>query len=134
MAYTKTILPQNEGKEIKNEDKSKYEKALELYDTNLNDAEVQAAVKKIIEEKVPQNDTMEVKKFLFGSIELTTLSTTDTEEKVLKMIEKVNQFDREYPDIPHVAAVCVYPVFTELVANSLEIDGVEITNVCGNFP
>ena len=56
MAYTKTILPQNEGKEIKNEDKSKYEKALELYDTNLNDAEVQAAVKKIIEEKVPQND------------------------------------------------------------------------------
>ena len=112
MAYTKTILPQNEGKEIKNEDKSKYEKALELYDTNLNDAEVQAAVKKIIEEKVPQNDTMEVKKFLFGSIELTTLSTTDTEEKVLKMIEKVNQFDREYPDIPHVAAVCVYPVFT----------------------
>ena len=134
MAYTKTILPQNEGKEIKNEDKSKYEKALELYDTNLNDAEVQAAVKKIIEEKVPQNDTMEVKKFLFGSIELTTLSTTDTEEKVLKMIEKVNQFDREYPDIPHVAAICVYPVFTELVANSLEIDGVEITNVCGNFP
>ena len=134
MAYTKTILPQNEGKEIKNEDKSKYEKALELYDTNLNDAEVQAAVKKIIEEKVPQNDTMEVKKFLFGSIELTTLSTTDTEEKVLNMIEKVNQFDREYPDIPHVAAVCVYPVFTELVANSLEIDGVEITNVCGNFP
>ena len=134
MAYTKTILPQNEGKEIKNEDKSKYEKTLELYDTNLNDAEVQAAVKKIIEEKVPQNDTMEVKKFLFGSIELTTLSTTDTEEKVLKMIEKVNQFDREYPDIPHVAAVCVYPVFTELVANSLEIDGVEITNVCGNFP
>ena len=134
MAYTKTILPQNEGKDIKNEDKSKYEKALELYDTNLNDAEIQAAVKKIIEEKVPQNDTMEVKKFLFGSIELTTLSTTDTEEKVLKMIEKVNQFDREYPDIPHVAAVCVYPVFTELVANSLEIDGVEITNVCGNFP
>ena len=60
MAYTKTILPQNEGKEIKNEDKSKYEKALELYDTNLNDAEVQAAVKKIIEKKVPQNDTMEV--------------------------------------------------------------------------
>ena len=134
MAYTKTILPQNEGKELKNEDKSKYEKALELYDTNLNDAEVQAVVKKIIEEKVPQNDTMEVKKFLFGSIELTTLSTTDTEEKVLKMIEKVNQFDREYPDIPHVAAVCVYPVFTELVANSLEVDGVQITNVCGNFP
>lgn len=134
MTYTKTILPQNEGENTQNNDKSKYEKALELYETNLNDAEVQAAVKQIIEEKVPQNDTLDVKKFLFGSIELTTLSTTDTEEKVLRMVEKVNRFDREYPDIPHVAAVCVYPVFTELVSKSLEVDGVEITNVCGNFP
>lgn len=134
MTYTKTILPQNEGENTQTNDKSKYEKALELYETNLKDAEVQAAVKRIIEEKVPQNDTLDVKKFLFGSIELTTLSTTDTEEKVLRMVEKVNRFDREYPDIPHVAAVCVYPVFTELVSKSLEVDGVEITNVCGNFP
>ncbi len=134
MAYTKTILPENGGKNMKNDDKSKYEEALEQYDTTLNDADVQAAVKQIIEEKVPQNDTRDIKKFLFGSIELTPLSTTDTEEKVLRMVEKVNQFDREYPDIPHVAAVCVYPVFTELVANSLEVDGVQITNVCGNFP
>ena len=134
MTYTKTILPQNEGENTQNNDKSKYEKALELYETNLKDAEVQAAVKRIIEEKVPQNDTLDVKKFLFGSIELTTLSTMDTEEKVLRMVEKVNRFDREYPDIPHVAAVCVYPVFTELVSKSLEVDGVEITNVCGNFP
>ena len=134
MTYTKTILPQNEGENTQNNDKSKYEKALEMYETNLNDAEVQATVKQIIEEKVPQNDTLNVKKFLFGSIELTTLSTTDTEEKVLHMVEKVNRFDREYPDIPHVAAVCVYPVFTELVSKCLEVDGVEITNVCGNFP
>ncbi|WP_276816023.1 deoxyribose-phosphate aldolase [Segatella maculosa] len=134
MTYTKTILPQNKGGNTQNNDKSKYEKALELYETNLKDAEVQAAVKRIIEEKAPQNDTLDVKKFLFGSIELTTLSTTDTEEKVLRMVEKVNRFDREYPDIPHVAAVCVYPVFTELVSKSLEVDGVEITNVCGNFP
>ncbi len=134
MAYTKTILPENGGKNMKNDDKSKYEVALEQYDTTLNDADVQAAVKQIIEEKVPQNDTRDIKKFLFGSIELTTLSTTDTEEKVLRIVEKVNQFDREYPDIPHVAAICVYPVFTELVANSLEVDGVQITNVCGNFP
>ena len=134
MTYTKTILPQDEGENTQNNDKSKYEKALEMYETNLNDAEVQATVKQIIEEKVPQNDTLNVKKFLFGSIELTTLSTTDTEEKVLRMVEKVNRFDREYPDIPHVAAVCVYPVFTELVSKSLEVDGVEITNVCGNFP
>ena len=129
----KTILPISESTRS-DDTQSKYEEMLKLYDTQVNDADVQAAVAQIVAEKVPQNNTYEVKKFLLGSIELTTLSTTDTEEKVLQMVEKVNQFDRDYPDLPHVAAICVYPVFTELVSNSLEVDGVAITNVSGNFP
>ena len=129
----KTILPISESTRS-DDTPSKYEEMLKLYDTQVNDADVQAAVAQIVAEKVPQNNTHEVKKFLLGSIELTTLSTTDTEEKVLQMVEKVNQFDRDYPDLSHVAAICVYPVFTELVSNSLEVDGVAITNVSGNFP
>ena len=129
----KTILPISESTRS-DDTPSKYEEMLKLYDTQVNDADVQAAVAQIVAENVPQNNTHEVKKFLLGSIELTTLSTTDTEEKVLQMVEKVNQFDRDYPDLPHVAAICVYPVFTELVSNSLEVDGVAITNVSGNFP
>ncbi|WP_315330736.1 deoxyribose-phosphate aldolase [Segatella oulorum] len=129
----KTILPISESTRS-DDTQSKYEEMLKLYDTQVNDADVQASVAQITAEKVSQNNTHEVKKFLLGSIELTTLSTTDTEEKVLQMVEKVNQFDRDYPDLPHVAAICVYPVFTELVSNSLEVDGVAITNVSGNFP
>ncbi|MFC2378338.1 MAG: deoxyribose-phosphate aldolase [Segatella oulorum] len=129
----KTILPISESTRS-DDTQSKYEEMLKLYDTQVNDADVQAAVAQIVAEKVSQNNTHEVKKFLLGSIELTTLSTTDTEEKVLQMVEKVNQFDRDYPDLPHVAGICVYPVFTELVSNSLEVDGVAITNVSGNFP
>ena len=129
----KTILPISESTRS-DDTQSKYEEMLKLYDTQVNDTDVQAAVAQIVAEKVLQNNTHEVKKFLLGSIELTTLSTTDTEEKVLQMVEKVNQFDRDYPDLPHVAAICVYPVFTELVSNSLEVDGVAITNVSGNFP
>ena len=100
-------------------EKSKYEQALEQYDLNITDEEVKAAVTKIIAEKVSENDNLEVKKFLLGSVELTTLSTSDTEEKVLAMIEKVNRFDSEYPDLPHVAAVCAYPCFTKLMADIL---------------
>lgn len=115
-------------------EKSEYDQALEQYDLNITDEDVKAAVTKIIAEKVSENDNPEVKKFLFGSVELTTLSTADTEEKVLAMVEKVNKFDSEYPDLPHVAAVCAYPCFTKLIADSLEVDGVDITNVTGNFP
>ena len=113
---------------------NKYEEALSLYNTNLADADIQAAVKKIITEKVHENDTPEVKKFLFGSIELTSLNTTDSDVNIMAFTEKVNRFDSLYPNFPHVAAVCTYPCFAEVVNDTLEVDGVEITCVSGSFP
>ena len=113
---------------------NKYEEALSLYNTNLADADIQAAVKKIITEKVHENDTPEVKKFLFGSIELTSLNTTDSDVSIMAFTEKVNRFDSLYPNFPHVAAVCTYPCFAEVVNDTLEVDGVEITCVSGSFP
>lgn len=116
------------------EQKNKYEQALAKYDCNIDDAKVKEAVKKIIEEKVPENDNMEVKKFLFGSIELTTLKTTDSEESVMAFTERVNKFYEEYADMPHIATICVYPCFAKTVADTLEVDGVEIACVSGSFP
>ena len=114
--------------------KSKYDEALSKYNTDISDAEVSEAVKKIIAEKVPQNDNPDTKKFLFGSIELTTLKTTDSDESVLAFTECVNDFDATYPNLPHVATICVYPCFAKVVNESLEVDGVEIACVSGSFP
>ena len=113
---------------------SKIEQALSKYNCNISDAEVAAAVKKIIDEKVPENNTEDVKRFMFGSIELTTLTTLDSAESVLQLVEKVNRFAHEYPDMPHVATVVTYPRFTKLVSESLEVDGVIPTCVSGAFP
>ena len=114
--------------------KSKYEEALEKYNLDITDEEVKAAVKQIITEKVHENDTPEVKRFLMGSVELTTLKTTDSDESVLAFTERVNQFENEYPDLPHVATICVYPRFAKVVSETLEVEGVEIACVSGSFP
>ena len=116
------------------EEVSKYEKTLQQYTTELDDAQVQQAVKTIIAEKTLANDTPEVKKFLFGSIELTTLSTTDSDTSVMAFVDRVNQFESAYPQLPHVAAVCVYPCFAEVASETLEVEGVEVTCVSGSFP
>ena len=113
---------------------SKYEEALAKYNTDLDDAAVRDAVRQLIAEKAHENDTPEVKKFLFGSIELTSLKTTDSDESILAFTEKVNEFDATYPDLPHVATICVYPCFAQTVSQSLEVDGVEIACVSGSFP
>lgn len=116
------------------QDESKYEKALSLYNCEVSDEEVRDAVRKIIAEKVHENDNLEVKKFLMGSVELTTLKTTDSEDSVLAFTERVNQFDEQYPELPHVATICVYPCFAKTVSETLEVDGVEIACVSGSFP
>ena len=113
---------------------SKYDEVLLKYKTEIDDAEVKEAVKKIIAEKVPENDNLEVKKFLMGSVELTTLKTTDSEESVMAFVEKVNEYDATYPALPHFATICVYPRFARTVAETLEVDGVEIACVSGSFP
>ena len=115
-------------------EKSKYEQMLEQYNTNISDADVAAKVAAIIEKKVPENDTLEVKKFLMGSVELTTLKTTDSEESVLAFTEKVNKFEDKYPELPHVATICVYPCYAKIVSQSLEVEGVEVACVSGSFP
>ena len=113
---------------------SKYEQALSQYNTALDNAQVAVEVKRIIEEKVAENDTPEVKKFLMGSIELTTLKTTDSNESVLRFTERVNEFDNDYPQLPHVATICGYPRFAAVVSENLQVEGVEVACVSGSFP
>lgn len=133
MGIIKDVILHDE--ETQREQKTnKYEQTLAKYNTNIDDNAVRNAVRNIIAEKVSANDTIDVKKFLFGSIELTTLKTTDSDTSVLAFTERLNDFDNQYPDMPHVATVCVYPCFANTVAESLEVDGVEIACVSGSFP
>lgn len=113
---------------------SRIEEALKKYRLDITDEEVKEAVKKIIAEKVHENDTVEVKKFLMGSVELTTLKTTDSDTSVMAFTEKVNQFEEQYPTLPHVATICVYPKFAKVVSETLEVEGVEVACVSGSFP
>ena len=123
-----------EHKHYHAEEESKYDFVLREYAPAMSDNEVAAAVKKLIEEKVEQNNTPEVKKILFNCIDLTTLKCTDSEESVLKFTEKVNEFEDKYPDLKNVAAICVYPNFAKIVSQSLEVENVGIACVSGGFP
>ena len=120
--------------ENNNSQANKYAAALAKYKTNLSDADIQARVASLIENKVPENNTEEVKKLLFNCIDLTTLNSTDSDESVMNFTEKVNKFDDEYPDLKNVAAICVYPNFAAIVKNTLEVEGVNIACVSAGFP
>lgn len=116
------------------ENKTKYEDALNKYNTTLDDATVNSAVKELLSKNSAKYNTPEVKKFLLNCIDLTTLQTTDNPESVMKFTENVNRFEEEYAELGNVAAICVYPNFAKVVSQTLEVENVNIACVSGGFP
>ena len=111
----------------------RYQEAIGKFSVATDMDAVKSAVSKILEKTV-ENNTPEVHKFLLGSIDLTTLSTEDSEMSVAKFTQRVNDFDSDYPQYPHVAAICVYSNFAETVKTNLDVEGVDVCVVAAGFP
>lgn len=112
----------------------KYHQAISESKVTEDDAAVKAAVGKILAEHLKENMNEEVYKFLFNCIDLTTLRSTDSPRSVADFVERVNDFDNEHPEMKNVAAICVYPNFSQVVRTVLEVSDVDIACVAGCFP
>ncbi len=69
-----------------------------------------------------------------GLMDITSLNQTDTKEKIISLTNKVNGFNKQFPDYPNVAAICVYPNFAATVKETLQDKNVKIAVVSGVFP
>ncbi len=112
----------------------KYYQAVIDSSVKLSDDEVKSAVEKIISTKFSENMNKEVYKTILNSIDLTTLTSTDSPQSVAAFTDRVNEFENEYPELPNVAAICVYPNFVQVVRTVLDVSSVEIAAVSGGFP
>jgi deoxyribose-phosphate aldolase len=75
----------------------------------------------------------QVYKACFSMMDLTTLKTDDTPASVLKLVNKVNEFQATKPEWPLPASVCVYPNFAAVVKDARKCD-FNITVVSACFP
>lgn len=114
--------------------KDKYHEVIDKSKVTTDDAFVEAEVKNLIDKNLSKYSTPEVYKQLFNCIDLTTLRATDSPRSVADFTERVNQFETEHPEMPNVAAICVYPNFAQVVRAVLEVSEVDIACVSGGFP
>ena len=112
----------------------KYHEAINASQVESDDAKVKAAVEKIIAEHKQENMNADVYRFLFNTIDLTTLKSTDSPQSVAKFVERVNDFDDEHPELKNVAAICVYPNFAQVASTILDVTNVNVACVSGCFP
>ncbi len=105
---------------------------LKEYST-FNEVEIQKNIEAILLKRKGVNHTKKVYETILSCIDLTSLNTTDTEEGIAKMVQKVNDFGENFPELPNVAAICVYPSMVKTVRDCLT-EGVEIASVAAGFP
>lgn len=67
-------------------------------------------------------------------IDLTTLEGKDTEGKVRQMCYKAVHLLDSYPNLPTVAAVCVYPEMVRIAKKAVGDSGVKVASVATAFP
>lgn len=111
----------------------RYEQAIAASRVIVDDADVASEVEKI-KLKAGENLTPEVYNRIFNCIDLTTLSTEDSERSVAEFTRRVNEFENEYPQYGNVASICVYSNFAEVVKTHLDVENVNVCVVAGCFP
>ena len=111
----------------------KFETLFSEYPWTMSDEAVKEAAANILTKHFDENNNIEVWKQCLHSIDLTTLNGDDTTEKVEKMAQAVNEFEDHFPEIPNVAAMCVYPALVQTAADTLT-EPIGIAAVAAGFP
>jgi deoxyribose-phosphate aldolase len=95
-----------------------------------------------VEERVARFQTRSIKgdsklqalKMGLNMIDLTTLEGKDTPGKVQQMCYKAMHLHDELPNLPTVAAVCVYPSMVKIAKSALVNSSVKVASVSTAFP
>ncbi len=73
-------------------------------------------------------------KMALNMVDLTTLEGADTDRKVMQLCNKAQHLHDAHPNLPNVAAVCVYPNFVKIAKASLKGSGINVASVATAFP
>ena len=114
--------------------KDKYQQAIASFSVPTDDAVIAQEVSQLLAQHVDENRKTEVYQFMLNCIDLTTLSSTDTQSSVRKFVQRVNDFDHNSPQYKNVAAICTYANFADVVRNALDVDAVKVAVCSANFP
>lgn len=95
-----------------------------------------------VEERVERLNKRSIKKdakiqgltLALSMIDLTTLEGMDTPGKVIQLCQKAKEPYAPLPELPTVAAVCVYPRMVNTAQKALRGTGIRVASVATSFP
>ncbi len=101
--------------------------------SEINQKQINEKVDQISERSFEIRDKA-ILRHIFSLIDLTSLNSSDSVSRISSMVEKVNGLKEKFPELPNVAAICVYPNFVPVIKKSLKAEKVKIASVAASFP
>ena len=95
---------------------------------------IEDRVNRITKRSIKKEAKLEGLKMALNMVDLTTLEGMDTINKVTQMCYKAQHLHDEFPGLPTVAAVCVYPNFVKIAVNALKDSPIKVASVATAFP
>ena len=100
----------------------------------MDNAAVAARVARATKCSIKTDSKARLLRLALSMVDLTTLEGQDTPEKVEALCRKARVPMPEMPDLPHTAAVCVYPNLVATAAAAVRGSGVRVAAVATGFP
>ncbi|MBD77881.1 MAG: deoxyribose-phosphate aldolase [Crocinitomicaceae bacterium] len=91
-------------------------------------------INRVQSRSIKKSTKMEGLEMVLSMIDLTTLEGQDTVNKVRQLCAKAKRLHEPYPDLPAVAAVCVYPSMVAVAKKELKNTGINVASVATAFP
>src|SRR3954451_6995275 len=95
---------------------------------------IEERVDRLKKRSIKKDSKVQAMKLALSMIDLTTLEGADSPGKVRQMCYKAVHLHDAHPELPHVAAVCVYPTLVRLAREAVEGTGVKVAAVATGFP
>ncbi|NOX68565.1 MAG: deoxyribose-phosphate aldolase [Gammaproteobacteria bacterium] len=102
--------------------------------TPVDEVGVNERVARFQTRSIKKESKIEALKTVLSMIDLTTLEGQDTPGKVRQLCQKAIHLHDSLPDLPHVAAVCVYPTMVGIARAALGDRGINVASVATAFP
>jgi deoxyribose-phosphate aldolase len=95
---------------------------------------VEERVERLQKRSIKKSSKIHALKLALSMIDLTTLEGADSDGKVKQLCSKARHLHDALPELPHVAAVCVYPMLVRCAKEQLQGSGIKIAAVATGFP
>tara|TARA_R110000868_G_scaffold304437_17_gene565322 strand:- start:53684 stop:54583 length:900 start_codon:yes stop_codon:yes gene_type:complete len=104
------------------------------YTKPIDQIAIEERVSRLNKRSIKKESKVQALKMALSMMDLTTLEGKDSVGKVIQLCQKAKKPYASMPDLPTVAAVCVYPTMVRTAKKHVKGSGIKIASVATAFP